>query len=93
MLSKMLIIPMMTLFLTTTNTSLARTTCDDVLEKCAITVEKQKKAISEQKDVIKDQDVHIDTLKKKNKAQEEKIKETSVLSYISNALLLLLILL
>lgn len=68
-------------------------TCDSVLEKCAITVDKQRDAIKAQEKVIKNQDSNIKVLKKKTEAQEEKIKETSAMALITNILVALLFLL
>jgi hypothetical protein len=67
--------------------------CEPLLDKCAVVVEKQKKAIDEQKDVIESQDELVVHLKDVSKAQEKEIKDTRSWLFGTNFFLLLLVLL
>lgn len=89
----MLMILILTSWMSITSAEIKSDDCEKLLDKCAIVVEKQKKAIDEQQDVIKSQDELVGHLKEVSKEQEKEIKETRSWLFGTNAIFLLLLLL
>jgi H2-forming N5,N10-methylenetetrahydromethanopterin dehydrogenase-like enzyme len=81
------------LWMNTANAEVKNNGCEKLLDKCAIVVEKQKKAINEQQDVIDSQEKLVKHLKEVSEEQEKEIKDTRSWLFGSNIFLLLLMLL